>query len=107
MENQIAFFNNINQIVYDYSFLMNRNQYQCQNLVKDSIFDKFNDTKSILSHYISNDNFNFNSNINDSIHFFENLQSFKNIELNDNIEYFIIVDKLTFNKFNITRFNQF
>ena len=105
MENQIAFFNNINQIVYDYSFLMNRNQYQ--NLVKDNTFDKFNDTKSILSHYISNDNFNSNSNINDSMSFFENLESLKNIEFNDNFEYFIIVDKLTFNKFNITRFNQF
>ena len=44
MEDQVAFFNNANQIIYDYSILIKNNQNILNNLLKDTFFDKFNDT---------------------------------------------------------------
>lgn len=92
MEEQIAFFNNANQIVYDYSILMNKNQNIVNNLLKDTFFDKFNNTKSIVTYYIDNDINNINN---------------MNIELNNNSEYIIVVDAITYNKFNVIRFNHY
>ncbi len=94
MEHQIAFFNNANQIVYDYSILMKNNQNIVNNLVKDNFFDKFNNTKSIVTYYIDNNNYINNDN---------NI----NIELNNNSEYIIVVDTITYNKYNVIRFNNY
>lgn len=94
MEDQVAFFNNANQIIYDYSILIKNNQNILNNLLKDTTFDKFNDTKSIV---------NSKSNVNYYIDYENNL----NVELNNNSEYIIIIDTITYNKFNVTRFNHY
>lgn len=77
MEHQIAFFNNINQIIFDYTPCMNYHNLIMNNYMKDNNFDTFNDVKSIVT----------------------------NCSNYDNLENYIIIDTLTYNKLNIIKFN--
>ncbi len=86
MEEQIAFFNNANQIIFDYALLYR--DYTLQNYLKDIHFDKLNDIKNIVLNYTDNVN---------------NL----NLELNNFEEFIIVVDKVTYNKLNVTKFNNY
>ncbi len=96
MENQVAFFNNVNQIIYDFNNMINNNII-VTNHIKETHFDKFNDTKSIVLNYTDYVNIDNNNNKNKL-----------NIEINNNVEdYVIIVDVLTYNKLNITKFNNY
>ncbi len=92
MNDQVAFFNNVNQIVFDY-YSSNNNEY-INNYIKDSYFDRLNNTKSIVLNYTDYVN---------NVNTFNNL----NIELNNFEEYIIIVDVLTFNKLNVMKFNNY
>ena len=78
MEEQIVFFNNFNQIIFDYYGINYGNPY-LSNYMKDNNFDKYNDIKNILKIY-EEDNINM---IIDSI------------------------THVTNNKLNITKFNQY
>ncbi len=95
MNDQVAFFNNVNQIVFDY-YSSNNNEY-INNYIKDSYFDRLNNTKSIVLNYTD-----YVNNVNN----FNNLNNL-NIELNNFEEYIIIVDVLTFNKLNVMKFNNY
>ncbi len=92
MNDQVGFFNNVNQIVFDY-YSSNNNEY-INNYIKDSYFDRLNNTKSIVLNYTDYVN---------NVNTFNNL----NIELNNFEEYIIIVDVLTFNKLNVMKFNNY
>lgn len=78
MEDQVAFFNNADQIVFDYMVFNHFNFVN--NHMKDIHFDKFNDTKSIVVNYIDCD------------------------DIQNNI---ILIDTITFNKLNIMKFNNY
>ncbi len=111
MEEQIAFFNNANQIVYDYLILMKNNQNILNNLLKDTTFDKMNDTKNIVSYHIDYDNYANNTNYDNYVNNINYVNNF-NIELNNNqtnieLNKVIIVDEITYNKFNVIRFNHY
>ncbi len=94
MNDQVAFFNNANQIVFDYYSSMNN--CVMNNYVKESYFDRLNDTKSIVLNYTDYVNNVNNLNI-----------ELNNIELNNLEEYIIVVDMITFNKLNVMKFNNY
>ncbi len=94
MDHQVAFFNNANQIIFDLNNMIN-NQF-INNYIKETYFDKFNDTKNIILNYENNINL-----IND-----ENNENNKNNVYNFE-NYIIVVDVLTYNKLNITKYNSY
>ncbi len=79
MDLQVVYFNNVNQIIFDYTHLYH---YEMMNNMKEYYFDKFNDTKKVISSY-------------------DNLYDF-DVEVQNP---FILIDMITYNKLNITKFN--
>jgi hypothetical protein len=96
MEHQVAFFNNANQIIFDLNNMINYHFFN--NYIKETHYDKYNNTKNIIVNYTDYDN-------NQQYYIdYDNQENYTDYD-NNQENYTIIVDVLTYNKINITKFS--